>query len=179
MWGWNLLENLLQDVRYGLRLLIKNPGFTAVAVITLALGIGGNAAMFSLVNGILLRPFQYAEPDRLVKVTGYYPKGGVAAMQELSWTLEVASFSDKPENGSDFNLMGQGEAVRVNGSAVSANIFSLLGVGAKLGRTFQPGEDQAGHDRLVILSHALWQNKFAGDPGIIGQHQPSRLVDRG
>ncbi|MBZ5566117.1 MAG: ABC transporter permease, partial [Acidobacteriia bacterium] len=178
MWGWNWLENFAQDVRYALRMLAKNSGFTAVAVLTLAVGIAGNAAMFSLVNGILLRPLQYAEPDRLVKITGYYPKGAVAALQELSRTMEVASFSDKPENGSDFNLTGQGEAVRVTGSTVSANVFSLLGASARLGRTFQAGEDQAGRDRLVILSHGLWQNKFQGDPGIIGRVIKINGVDR-
>ncbi len=163
------MGTLIQDLKYGLRMLAKNPGFTAVAVLTLALGIGANAAMFSLVDGVLLRPLRYAEPDRLVKVTGYYPKGAVAALQELSRTMAIASFSDKPENGPDFNLTGQGEAIRVTGSSVSANIFSLLGVHAKLGRTFQPGEDRAGQDRLVILSHALWQKKFQGDPAIIGR----------
>jgi putative ABC transport system permease protein len=172
------MGTLLQDLQYGLRMLRKNPGFTTVAVATLALGIGANTAMFTLVNGILLRPLQYAEPDRLVKVTGYYPKGAVAALQELSRTMEVASFSDKPENGSDFNLTGQGEALRVTGSTVSANLFSLLGAGAKLGRTFQPGEDRAGQDRPVILSQALWQNKFQGDPGIIGRIIKINGVDR-
>jgi predicted permease len=169
MWGWRGLENFVHDVRYAVRMLAKRPGFTTVAVVTLALGIVANTAMFSLVNGVLLRPLQYAEPDRLVKVTGYYPRGAVAALQGLSRTMEVASFSDKPENGSDFNLTGQGEALRLAGSAVSANIFSLLGVGTKLGRTFQRGEDRAGQDRLVILSHSLWQNKFDGDPNIIGR----------
>ena len=178
MWGWSWLEHLGQDIRYGLRMLAKHPGFTIVALVTLALGIGGNAAMFSLVNGILLRPLQYAEPDRLVKVTGYYPKGAVAALQELSRTMEVASFSDKPENGSDFTLTGQGDALRVSGSAVSANIFALLGAGAQRGRTFQPGENKPGQDRLVILSHALWQNKFQGDPGIIGRIIRINGVDR-
>lgn len=178
MWGWNWLDDLLQDVRYGLRMLAKHPGFTAVAVATLALGIGGNAAMFSLVNGILLRPLPYAEPDRLVRVTGYYPTGAVVALQEMSRTMEVASYSDKPQNGSDFNLTGQGEAVHLTGSAASANIFSLLGAGAMLGRTFQPGEDRAGEDRVVILSHALWQNKFDGDPSVIGRAIKINGVDR-
>ncbi len=177
-WGWGWLEHLGQDARYAMRMLLKRPGFTCVAVITLALGIGGNAAIFSLVNGILLRPLPYGEPDRVVKVTGYYPKGAVAALQELSRTMEIASFSDKPENGSDFNLTGQGAAWRVSGSAVSANLFSLLGAGAKLGRTFQPGEDRAGRDRLVILSHALWQNKFGADPRIVGQMIRINGVDR-
>src|SRR3974377_146915 len=121
MWGWTWIGQLGQDLRYAFRALRKNAGFTAVAVFSLATGIGGNTAMFSLVDGVLLRPLRYSEPARLVRVTGYYPTGGVLALQELSRTMEVACYSDKPENGSDFNLTGQGEAVHVAGSAVSAN----------------------------------------------------------
>ena len=178
MWGWEWLEHLVQDTRYALRMLAKRPGFTAVATITLALGIGGNAAMFSLVDGVLLRPLQYSEPGRLVRITGYYPTGAVVALQELSRTMEVAAYSDKPENGSDFNLAGQGEAVHLAGSVVSANLFSVLGAGARLGRTFRPGEDRAGADRLAILSHALWRNKFASDPSVIGRVIKVNGVDR-
>jgi ABC-type antimicrobial peptide transport system permease subunit len=105
----------------------------------------------------------------MVRPTGYYPMGAFLALQQLSRSMEFATYSDRPENGSDFNLTGQGEAVHLAGSAVSANIFSLLGVGAKLGRTFEPGEDHVGQDNLVILSHALWQNKFGGDPSVIGR----------
>ncbi len=168
-WGWAWLEHLAQDIRYGVRILLRHPAFSAVAVAALALGIGGNAAIFSLVNGVLLRQLSYAEPNRLVKVTGYYPKGAVAALAESSRTMEVAALSDKPENGSDFNLTGEGEALRVTGSAVSANIFSLLGAGTMLGRSFRSGEDRAGQDRVVILSHALWQKKFGSDPRVIGR----------
>jgi len=169
MWAWTWFKQLGQDIGYAFRTLRKNAGFTIVAALSLALGIGGNAAMFSLVDGVLLRSLQYSEPDRLVRITGYYPTGGFVALQELSRTMEVASYSDKPENGADFNLTGQGEALHLTGSLVSANIFSLLGAGAKLGRTFQPGEDRAGADRLVILSHALWRNKFESDPSVIGR----------
>jgi putative ABC transport system permease protein len=169
---------LIQDLKYGLRMFAKNPGFTAVAVLTLGLGIGANAAIFSLVNGILLRPLPYSEPDRLLRVTGYYPTGALVALQEMSRTMEVATYSDKPQNGSEFNLAGEGQAVHLSGSAVSANIFSLLGAEAMLGRTFQPREDRAGQDRLVILSHALWRNKFGGDPGTIGRMVKINGVDR-
>ena len=156
---------LIQDLRYGLRMLAKNPGFTAVAVVTLALGIGGNAAMFSIVNALLLRPLPYAAPDRLVRVTDYYPKGALVALQQESRTMDVAGFTTE----SEFNLTGQGEAVRLVGSAVSAGMFSVLGVGTELGRTFSAGEDQPGQDRLVVLSHALWKGKFGGDPAILGR----------
>jgi putative ABC transport system permease protein len=164
----NLMGDLWQDLRYSLRMLRKNPGFTAVAVLSLALGIGGNAAIFSLINGALIRPLPYSQPDRLVRVTEAYPKGGIAAMQEESRTMEVAAYvSDLAD--SEFNLTGEGEAIHLTGSIVSANLFSLLGVPAAVGRTFEPGEDRPGRDRVVIISHALWQKKFSGDPGVIGR----------
>jgi len=159
------MGTLLQDVRYGLRQLRRSPGFTAVDVLTLALGIGGNAAMFSIVNALLLRPLPYADPQRLVRLTGYYPKGALVALQQESRAMDIAGFTTE----SEFNLTGQGEAVRLVGSAVSADMFSLLGVGTELGRTFRTGEDQPGQDRLVVLSHALWKGKFGGDPGILGR----------
>jgi predicted permease len=159
------MDTLLQDVRYGFRQLRRSPGFTVVAVLTLALGVGGNAAMFSIVNALLLRPLPYADPQRLVRVTGFYPKGALVALQQESRTMDIAGFTTEAE----FNLTGQGEAVRLVGSAVSADMFSLLGVGMELGRTFRAGEDQPGQDRLVILSHALWKGKFGGDPGILGR----------
>jgi predicted permease len=178
MWAWTWFEQLGQDIRYAFRTLRKNAGFTLVAAFSLALGIGGNAAMFSLVDGVLLRPLRYSEPDRLVRPTGYYPTGAFLALQQLSRTMDFATYSDKPENGSEFNLTGQGEAMHLTGSVVSANIFSLLGAGAKLGRTFQPGEDRAGQDSLVILSHALWRNKFESDPSVIGRVIKINGVDR-
>ena len=178
IWAWTWFENLGQDIRFTFRTLRKNAGFTLVAAFSLALGLGGNAAMFSLVDGVLLRPLQYSEPDRLVRPTGYYPTGAFLALQQLSRTMEFATYSDKPENGSEFNLTGQGEAMHLSGSVVSANIFSLLGAGAKLGRTFQPGEDRAGQDRLVILSHALWRNKFESDPNVIGRVIKINGLDR-
>jgi putative ABC transport system permease protein len=161
----NMIGDLWQDLRYSLRMLRKNPGFTAVAVLSLALGIGGNAAMFSLINGALIRPLPYSQPDRLVRVTEAYPKGGIAAMQQESRTMEVASY----QSDSEFSITGEGEAIHVAGSVVSANLFSLLGAPVAVGRTFEPGEDRPGRDAVVILSHALWRNKFAGDPRVIGR----------
>jgi len=178
MWVWTWFENLGQDIRYAFRTLRKNAGFTLVAAFSLALGLGGNAAMFSLVDGVLLRPLQYSEPDRLVRPTGYYPTGAFLALQQLSRTMEFATYSDKPENGSEFNLTGQGEAMHLMGCVVSANIFSVLGSGAKLGRTFQPGEDRAGRDSVVIISHALWRNKFGSDPSVIGRIVRINGLDR-
>jgi predicted permease len=174
MWGWTCLEQLAQDLRFAFRTLRKNPGFSAVAVLSLALGIGGNAAMFSLVNGVLIRPLAYSQPDRLVRVTGYYPKGALVALQDLSRTMEVAGIVP----GTQINLTGQGEAVRLTGSTASANLFSLLGVHAEIGTPFAPGEDQPGRDHIVLLSHGLWRNKFRGDPGVVGRWITLNGVDR-
>jgi putative ABC transport system permease protein len=161
----NMIGDLWQDLRYSLRMLRKHPGMTAVAALSLALGIGGNAAMFSLINGALIRPLPYAEPDRLVRITEAYPKAGVVAMQEQSRTMEVAAYwADL-----GVNLTGEGEAVHLSSSFVSANLFSLLGARAEIGRTFDPEESRPGRDRVVLLSHSLWQSKFAGDAGVIGR----------
>jgi hypothetical protein len=160
-----MLGDLWQDLRYSLRMLRKHPGLTTVAALSLALGIGGNAAMFSLINGALIRSLPYAEPDRLVRITEAYPKGGIAAMREQSRTMEVAAYL--PD--SEFNLTGEGEATHLAGSVVSANLFSMLGAPAEIGRTFEIEEGSPGRDRVVVLSHALWRNKFAGDPGVIGR----------
>jgi putative ABC transport system permease protein len=161
----NMIGDIWQDLRYSLRTLRKNPGFTAVAVLSLALGIGGNAAIFSLINDALILPLPYSQPDRLVRVSQAYPRGGIAAMQEESRTLEVAAYLPN----SEFNLTGEGEAIHLPGSEVTANLFSLLGAQARLGRAFEPGEDKAGRDGVVILSYGLWQKKFAGDRGVIGR----------
>ena len=160
-----MISEIWQDLRFSLRILLKHPGFTAVAVLSLALGIGANAAVFSLVNGALIRPLPYPDPGRLVRVTEAYPRGGIAAMLEQSRMLEVAAYL--PD--SEFNLTGEGEAMHLVGSMVSANLFSVLGAPAKLGRTFEAGEDRPGRDGVVVLGHALWVNKFASDPDIVGR----------
>jgi predicted permease len=160
-----VIETLAQDLRYAARALRKNIGFTAVASLTLALGVGANVAVFSLVDGVLLQSLPYAAPDRLVSITGTYPNGAFAAMRAEVRTLDVAAYAD----GQSFNLVGLGEAVRLPGTRVSAELFTVLGVQPLLGRTFRPGEDTAGQDRFVILSHALWQQRFGSDPGVIGR----------
>ena len=167
--GANFVESLIQDLRFGLRMLRKSPGFTSIAVLTLALGIGANTAIFSLVNGILLVPLPYASPEQLVSITGTYPRGGVAAMREQVHTMDVAAYYE----GHEFNLTGQGQPIRLTGTLVSAEFFSVLGAHAGLGRTFIPGEDIPGQDSYVVLSHALWQQRFGSDPAIIGR--PIRL----
>jgi len=156
-----------RDLRYTTRMLTRSPGFTALALLSLALGIGGNAAMFRILNAALIRPLPYANPDRLVQAanTGYYPPGGLVALQQESRTMELAGYSP----GLELNLTGFGEPRRLRGSAVSANLFQVLGVGVELGRSFRPGEEEAGRDNLVILSHELWQDQFGGDRGIVGR----------
>jgi len=169
--GVRVTENLWQDVRYGARMLRKNLGFTLVAVLTLALGIGANTAIFSLVNGILLVSLPYAHPEQLISLSGTnpvtYPRGAFVAMREQVHTMEVATYAE----GHDFNLSGAGlgEPVRLSGTYVSAELFSVLGASPALGRTFRPGEDLAGQDNYVILSHALWQQLFHSDPAVIGR----------
>jgi len=164
-WGWTWVEQFWQDLAYGVRGLRRNKGFTAVAALSLALGIGGNAAVFTLVNAVLLRRLPYPEPDRLVQVTGFYPKGAIVAMQQQSRTMDIAAYS----TDSEVNLTGQGEAVRLMGSMVSANLFAVLGAEAQLGRVMRSRKDQLGSDRVVVLSNALWRRKFDSDPGIVGR----------
>lgn len=159
------MNGLIQDVRYALRQLRKSPGFTAVAVITLALGIGANTAIFSLVNGILLVSLPYPNPAELVSVTGTYPKGAFVAMHEQVHTMDVATYAE----GHEFNLTRFGEPVRLTGTAVSAELLSILGVQPELGRTFHAGDDAPGDDRYVVLSHNLWEQRFGRDAAIIGR----------
>ncbi len=169
-WRVRWIETSLQDVGFGARLLRKNPAFTAVAAITLALGIGANTAMFSLVNGILLRPLPYPEPDRLVRITGSYPQGGLVALRQQATAADVASYAE----GHDFNMTGRGDPVRLTGTRVSAELFSVLGVRAAVGRTFVAGEDRPGRDGIVVLSHQVWTERFGSDRGIIGRFDHAR-----
>ena len=168
------MNRLLQDLRYGLRVLRKSPGFTSVAVLTLALGIGANTAIFSLVDGILLVPLPYSHPEQLVSVNGSYPKGAVVAMREQVKTMDVGAYAE----GHDFNLTGNGEPLRLTGTMVSAELLSILGARPELGRTFYPGEDNAGQDNYVVLSHALWEQRFGRDPTIIGRSVQLEGVSR-
>lgn len=163
--GVKTVEMLIQDLRYAIRMLRKNPGFTAIAVLTLALGIGANTAIFSLVDGILLRPLPFVAPQNLVSITGTYPKGAFVALREQMHTVDAAAYVE----GHEFNLMGRGEPVRLSGVVVSAEFFSVLGARPELGHGFYPGADQAGQDDFVVLSHALWQQEFRSDPSIIGR----------
>jgi putative ABC transport system permease protein len=163
--GVGFVEVLAQDVRYSLRTLRRDPTFALVAILTLALGIGVNAAVFSLVDGILFTRLPFPASDRLVSVTGSYPGGGFAAMRDEIQTLDVAAYAEGPS----VTLKGMGEPVRVSGTRVSAELFSVLGVQPQLGRWFRTGEDMAGADHVVILSRALWETRFRADPDAVGQ----------
>ena len=154
---------------YALRILRRNPGFTAASVITLALASGANIAIFSIVNSILLRPLPFSDPDHLVRVRDIPPGGGqfaIAPANFLDWrasskTLEMAAFK-----GAALNLTGSGEPMRVHAMRVTANIFSLLGVAPWRGRTFLPEQDDPSQSRVAIISHALWMNRFAGESAL-------------
>jgi putative ABC transport system permease protein len=159
------MNTLLQEIRFGLRVLRKNPGFAAVAVLTLALGIGANSTIFSLVSGVLFRPLPYAQPEQLVSIRASYPRGAFVAMREQVHTMDVATYAE----GHEFNLAGTGEPVRLTATLVSAELFSVLGANPELGRAFHPGEDAVGKDNFVVISHALWQNRFASDSSIVGR----------
>ncbi len=168
------MENLFQDLRYALRMLFKNPGFTAVAVLTLALGIGANTAIFSVVNTVLLQPLPYKDPDRLVMVwedstKAGFPRDTPAAANYINWRDQNQVFEGMAAIAdTSLNLTGVGEPERIDGRRVSANLFPLLGVEPRLGRAFSPEEDQPGANRVVIISHGLWQRRFASDTNIIG-----------
>ena len=160
-----IVETFVRDVRYALRVLRRNPGFTLAATLTLALGIGANTAIFSLVDAILLRPLPYTDPDRLVSVAGTYPRGGFAAMRREIQTMQVAAYAVDH----NVNLTGLGDAARLESTLVSAELFSVLGARPFLGRTFEPGEDLPGRERLVMLSHAIWTRRFSSDPRVVGR----------
>ncbi len=165
---------MLNDLRYAIRMLLKSPGFTAVAVVTLALGIGANTAIFSVVNSVLLRSLPFREADRLVVLWGENPHRGWSrnplSPAELVEYKQSHLFADMAVFRSmAFNLTGSGVPEQLRGQQVTANLFSLLGVAPELGRTFLPEEDRPGSARVCILSYGLWQRRFGGDPGTIGK----------
>jgi putative ABC transport system permease protein len=171
----NLLSDLSQDLRFGMRMLLKNPGFTIVAIIALALGIGANTAIFSVVNTVLLRPLPYKDPDRLVMVwednsKQGFPRDTPAAANYIDWRDQNHVFEGMAAMVEiSFNLTGVGDPERIDGQRVSANLFSLLGVEPQLGRAFLSEEDRPGANHVVIMSHGLWQRRFGADPAIIGK----------
>jgi len=162
-----------QDVQYGLRMLRKNRGFTAIAILTLALGIGANTALFSVVNGVLLNPLPYPHPEQLLMVysrTPQFQESSISYPNFLDWQRSNSSFSGLAAfRSSDFNLTGQGEAERLRGYMISADFFRVLGVNAERGRTFRPEEDQPGAEPVALISAGLWKRKFGGAEDIVGR----------
>src|SRR5277367_5778399 len=174
------MDNFLQDLKYGIRMLAKSPGFTAIAILTLALGIGANTAIFSVVNAELLRPLPFRDSNRLASVTTTNSRthSTAGAMSYLDF-LDLRAQNQVFENmaaytDGSFTLTGVDQPAHIVGSSVSASLFDVLGVTPELGRTFLPDEDQP-HHHSVILSHELWATRFAGDPHVIGR---SILLDK-
>ena len=171
------MNTLWQDLRYGARMLLKQPGFTLVAVITLALGIGANTAIFSVVNAVLLRPLPFKESERLVMVwnRGAEAAGGdrtpLCVADLLDWRAQNRSFEGigALQNGS-FNYTGGDVPEQVRGASVTANFFSLLGVGVQLGRDFQSSDEQVGAQRVVLLSDHFWRTHFGADRQVVGRN---------
>jgi len=170
-----MIVDLWQDLRYGARMLLKQPAFTLIAVLTLALGIGANTAIFSVIKGVLLNPFPFAEPERLVVIWERCLPQGIPRMvvsppNFADLRAQSRSFADVAAyRQQDFNLTGEGEAELARGLRVSATMFSLLGVKPALGRVFQPDEDQPGAPAAVIISHGFWQRRYGGEPGALGR----------
>jgi putative ABC transport system permease protein len=166
-------SRVVHDIRYAIRGLRNSPGFSAVAIATVALAIGANTAMFSFVNGLLLRPLPYPQSDRIVRVLERLPGGGlngISTQNYLDWTNQNTVFECMAaEVGWHATLSRGDEPVLVRGVRVSTDYFEIFGAKAALGRTFAPGEDQVGRDRVVLLSHALWESGFGSDPALLGR----------
>ncbi|MEN3335222.1 MAG: hypothetical protein V7641_4587 [Blastocatellia bacterium] len=171
------MERLLQDIRYSIRVLRKSPGFTLVAVIALALGIGANTAIFSVLNTVVLRPLAFKDPERLMKIWGKIeaqgiPKNWISEPEYYELLEQTSSFENLAAYtvGDGVNLTGAGDPLRVSASQVNASLFPILGVQAAEGRTFLEDEDQPGKERVVVLSHNLWRARFNSDAGIVGNN---------
>jgi putative ABC transport system permease protein len=175
--GLNLVDAVSQDVRHGVRLLWKSPGFASAAILTVALGIGASTAVFSVVYGVLLRPLPYPQPERLVQLWLKLPRLGldrafVGPAIYRDWRAQSQVFEElalvRPI--ANFNLTGEGgEPERLQAARVTASLFRVLGVSPPLGRTFRDDEERIGHDDVVILSHGLWRRRFLSDPTIVGK----------
>src|SRR5262249_40901070 len=169
------MNNLWQDLRYGARMLLKNPGFTLIAVATLALGIGANTAIFSVVNGLLLRPLPYRDPERLAIIWTHSPGANVAqdwpspgqfsAVKAKSDVFEALALAQ----GNSAVLTGQDAPERISVVQIASTVFPLLGVQPALGRVFLPEEDTPGKALTVVLTYGFWQRQFGGDPAVLGR----------
>ncbi len=168
------MHALLADVRSGLRSLLRSPGFTAAAVVALALGIGANTAIFSVVSSVLLRPLPYRDPDRLVRIWESnpglgWPQFSTSYLNFLDWKRETRSFEPLAAwRNVGFNLTGSGEPERVGGGAVTASLFPMLGIDPALGRSFTTDEERPGGPRVVLMTDGLWKRRFGSDPAVVG-----------
>jgi putative ABC transport system permease protein len=170
------MGTLLQDIQHGMRSLAKTPGFTAIAILTLALGIGANTAIFSVVEGLLLRSLPYPQPERLVEISNTYPpqvpRGGLSPGDYADWRKQNTSFSEIGAyaiNSVGLNLSGDGDPQRIQAGYADAALFPMLGIRPAMGRALLPEEDRPGSAPVVILGHRLWQSRYGGDPGVMGR----------
>ena len=169
--GGGFMETVWQDLRYSGRMLIKHPGFTIIAVLTLGLGIGANTAIFSIVNAVLLRPFPFHAPEQLVTLGEFVPRGSVSYPNFVDWRAQSTLFEavSAVRSNESYNFTGAGEPERLQGRLVSAGFFSLLGIQPVLGRDFLPEDDHPGANPTVVLSHSFWSRRFGNDPNIVGK----------
>ena len=174
-WGWTSAESWMQDIRFSARTLRKSPGFALFAVLTLALGLGANAAIFGVVDAVLLRPLPFRNADRLVEIWEDashlgFPQAPLAPANFQDWKRRNHIFEDMAAlRGDLYALTGSGTPEQIEGSPVTANLFPLLGVSPILGRNFSAGEDRPGGARVVLISYGLWQRRFAGDVSVVGR----------
>ena len=173
IWGGRWWRDLLDDLRYGIRVLAKNPGFTAVALLTLALGIGANTALFSVINGVLLNPLPYPHAEQLTILRESKPnfdQGSISYPNFLDWQKDNRTFSSMAAlRFNSFILTGAGEAEQADALLVTSSFFPMLGVDPILGRSFAPGEDRVGAAPVVMISSGFWKRKFASNPGVLGK----------
>jgi predicted permease len=173
VWGWQSLDRLMQDLRFGVRMLAKSPGFSAVAILTLALGIGANTALFSVVNGVLFNPLPYPEPEQLVTLHESKPNfeaGSISFPNFRDWRKDNTTFSMMGiSRGNSFTLTGSGEAEQVRVQFVSTDFLPMLGVKPVIGRLFEEGEDEFGSSPIVLISAGFWNRKFGSAQDVIGK----------
>lgn len=173
VWGWRSLDRLTQDLRFGVRMILKSPGFAAVAILTLALGIGANTALFSVVNGVLFNPLPYPAPEQLVTLHESKPNfeaGSISFPNFRDWRMQNTTFSMMGiSRRYSFNLTGAGEAEQLRAQFVSTDFLPMLGVKPVMGRLFEEGEDEFGANPIVIISAGLWNRKFGSAQDVLGK----------
>ena len=169
-----LEEEMFQDLRFGLRMLLRNPGFTLTAMLSLTIGIGATSAIFSVVNGVVLRPLPYREPESLVRLWQNKPQAGMKEMPVSGgnvnvWQARAESFEGVAAFYQTASVItGDAEPEQIFGAGISYNLFPLLGYQPSIGRNFLPEENRPGGEKVILLSHRLWQRRFGGDPAILG-----------